>query len=424
MWRHCRDGEAHHRRRHTSRCVIPIPSSFPRSDSLLRAFLHRSVPRSRHNKARSPNTAHFALRGHLVDARRTSHSAVSGTALFVLRWNRGSLFRRHHGRLASAALSRERVVVWSCAADLVLRTPTSSSARARPSRPPRLMQTDATKPLCLLYCPSPRLSTRAQHEGGGERAPSRERVAVRSHAVGLIVRALNLVVDPRARAAVPRADRRHHASVPAASPIAAFVHSSPTRRRRRVRAEPRTSRCSIGRRRPRQARANRVVATRARRARRAAVCRVASSRLCDCCIAHRRVCSSEFNHNDDSERARRAASESLFDRASATSLSVRRSRRRPARGSRCVSCRSPSPRLTACCIARRRACSLEPNTMTAASPRRGAHEPSFDRESVSPSTQRSCWRSRRAGSAAAWQPASSPVALLLLSSLRLFDLSS
>ena len=166
---------------------------------------------------------------------------------------------------------------------------------------------------------------------------------------------------------MPRADRRHHASVPAASPIAAFTHSSPTRQRRQARAEPRASRCSIIRRRHRRVRANRVVDTRA------AVYRVISSRLCACCIAHRRVCSFEPNHNDDSERARRAASESLLDRAPATTLSVRRSRGRPACGSRRVSCRSTSPRLSACCIAHRRACSLEPNTTTAAIARQGAN---------------------------------------------------
>ena len=53
-----------------------------------------AAPPSRHNEDRSPSTAHFALRGNLVDARRTSHSSVSGTALFVLRWHRGSLVRR------------------------------------------------------------------------------------------------------------------------------------------------------------------------------------------------------------------------------------------------------------------------------------------------------------------------------------------
>ena len=44
------------------------------------------------------------------------------------------------------ASSRERVVVRSCAADLVVRTPISSAGTASPSWPTRLVPTDATTP--------------------------------------------------------------------------------------------------------------------------------------------------------------------------------------------------------------------------------------------------------------------------------------
>ena len=134
----------------------------------------------------------------------------------------------------------------------------------------------------------------------------------------------DLVVGPRVAfsAAAPRVGRRHHASVPAVSPIAAFAHSGPTRRRRRARAEPRASSFSIARRRPRPT----CTESRRRPAREScrASCRPTPSRLCACCIAHRRVYSLKPNTTTQAS-ARRAASESLFDHTPPTSSSARKS---------------------------------------------------------------------------------------------------
>ena len=167
---------------------------------------------------------------------------------------------------------------------------------------------------------------------------------------------------------------------------------------------PRRERAVVptARRRLRRARTGRVLDTRGRCARHAAVWRVTSSRLCACCVAHRRVCSFEPS-TTTTVSARRAASESLFDRAPSgfvvrapispsahaalSTAAPRIDHRRlcsikpntTAATRACLAASMPfrdraSSRLCACCIAHRRVCSLEPNTTRAASAHRAARQ--------------------------------------------------
>ena len=79
-WRHGRDCEARHRRRlHTS--GAPSRSRPPSTVRFTPPHSFTVASSSRHNEARPPGTAPLALRGHLVDARRTSHSSANGAAL-------------------------------------------------------------------------------------------------------------------------------------------------------------------------------------------------------------------------------------------------------------------------------------------------------------------------------------------------------
>ena len=124
---------------------------------------------------------------------RTPASAAAAASPLVAFAHSRPTQRRRRGRAAPRA---------SRCADRP--PPASSSAHRSCSGHPgalcqarRRVASDIITPLCLLRRPSPRLLVRAQHNDDSERAPSRERVVVRSRAFGLRCPRADLAVGPR-----------------------------------------------------------------------------------------------------------------------------------------------------------------------------------------------------------------------------------